>query len=668
MSSTLSYISDEELLKSLQETPSSMESVSDADLLQSLPIEDDSLLTKVGRGALKVARDFTAGTVGGVLDVVTAPVTIPLRAAGYWDHPTYEESIYQGIDKLTNDVAKDKTQAEKNWAAARRGVASLGSGFGLGSKVVTKAPTLGKVLQAGNVPTPTNILAQGATSAVMEHNQDDPLVALGLGAATGYGIHKGSRALKKGAIPAKISDLVKLDPVAIETAKEAGITPLPADVMKSKRAKGAQNLIRNSIPFVGGTVEKHLDKQRGQVLKGLGQMEGLERSTITGGELAKKAADKAKGDFGKKADYLWNKTFSHIGEGESALVKPSHSDSLLDNATKHFKSVGAFKTFDESPIGKWSKRIQEYKIKGGRIDANELRNLRRHIGKEIDWKQPTVEDKQLIDLYDSINTDLAGYFKQKGKGAAKSWENFNKFTSNYLQNHRPIVRKIQKKFDEDAVKAFMETNPSKSQIKKTEYVLKNLDPEDRKEFFNTIVYNKGNTKGDFNPVKAVRELNDMPKPYLDKLLKNSGLDPKAQQKFKYVMSTTDNIRETLLENNTSKTEYTRLLWKSMVGAASGYGLGIPKALAGITLGRYATDKMLTDGKFIDWLYRGMKLKNDKLAPRWIQGIKKIPGIPADTKSKIEKLYMSAIEKDMELTPKAYQKALITAGRESTKKS
>lgn len=69
-----------------------------------------------GKGALKAgagAARQIAGNAAGALDLASLPLTLPARALGY-DTYNFSDLAKKGVDKLTGNIAKPTTDAEKN--------------------------------------------------------------------------------------------------------------------------------------------------------------------------------------------------------------------------------------------------------------------------------------------------------------------------------------------------------------------------------------------------------------------------------------------------------------------------------------------------------------------------------------------------------------------------
>jgi hypothetical protein len=283
---------------------------------------------KVFRHPARIVR-ATLGGAGDIADIARAGLT-PLDIRGK-------------IDQLTGNTLKPSNFIEKGIDTVVEVIPSLpigGPAVKAGAIALTKAQKAAKFLQgliAKQSITPVNVAGAGAASIAGKYMaEENPLdlenpiakQAASLAASMGAGIipHTAvplAKSIKN--IPSsaatKAAAFGDLDPAAVEHARESGIDILPADALKSKWAKRTQNGMA-SLPFIGGKIQKAMEKRYEQAIEGLGQSNPGTLSKEAGADLVLKGSEAKHAhheqEFSKKYNDIGKKIASHERKAELA--------------------------------------------------------------------------------------------------------------------------------------------------------------------------------------------------------------------------------------------------------------------------------------------------------------------------------------------------------------
>ncbi len=252
-----------------------------------------------------------------------------------------------------------------------------------------------------------------------------------------------------------------------------------------------------------------------------------------------------------------------------------------------------------------------------------------------------------------IEKDIDPKMKTLGEESYKNWVSVKKYYGEYAQKDIPHLNEIYKKDKKGATDAFIDlvTNQKKG-AEKAKLVLKGLDHKDQIDLTDAIHKQLGRSSdGSFSPLKWVRGYKDLDKEAQEVLL--SPLNKPTQRKFNAIADSIDHLKETLAEANTSKTAY----HTALVGLAAGGGKAIgsllsgnPVPLGGLAVGLFAgnriSENVLTNPKFIDWMYRGMK---SKTLDQFEKNLQKVPNVGKYRKTLARE--MQTFQKDIESAKK-----------------
>jgi len=610
--------------------------------------EEEGFLESAKRGLAQGAKNAVVGALD-VADFLATPVRegMNLGAKALGSQRRFKplgEETGKAIDTLTGGYTAPKNASEKTTEAMTRAIGGLpvGLGIGTGIKALKYAPNaisaLGNFLQKSNVLTPTNVATTGGISGAIQsslnsdpENTEQALIG-GLGAGVGIPLIGGalSALTKKGrqSIGARTGEFFNINPEAVESFEKAGITPMLADVSKSSIPKTITSKLEN-LPLSEKPIREAKELQRKQVAEALGQGEyGRNLSKKEAGNLYVKGARNYQ--KGKSEDF--NKRFTRVEEDIEKLSNTGNDWVSTKNVENFFKKevFDKFKDplqeelFKNSPLGKKYMMFHEAAQKNdGKLPYYAVKDILSTIRDKIttfgeigDVTQGKF--KQFASKIDQdILESLEPKFRKLGKESYNNWKEVRKNYAQYAQEEIPKLNEIFKKDKKGATDAFIDlmTNQKKG-AEKASMALKGLSHDDKINLMDSVNKNLGSTSdGTFSPLVWVRKFKALDSESQKILL--SPLEKGSQERVNYIAKSIDKIKETLSKANTSATSYHQAL-----GALAGsigtvgtlaYTTGnvVPAALlgTGLFLQKFGTEKLLTNPKFINWMYKGMKAKD-----------------------------------------------------------
>lgn len=610
--------------------------------------QEEGFLDYAKRGLARGARNAAAGAID-TLDFLATPVreglNLGAKALGsdYKFKPLGEE-VAKGIDTLTGGYTSPQNPSEKTSEAIGRALGSMPSGLGLGlaAKGIKNAPQIiestGKFLKGSNVLTPTNVATSGATSGLIQsslnQNPENVGEAIGAGVAGGVGIPLTAGLLstltKKGrqSAAARTGEFFNVNPQAVETFEKAGITPMLADVSKSSIPKTLTSKLEN-LPFSAKPIREAKDLQRKQVAEGLGQGEyGRNLSKKEGSELVTKGAknyQKGKSkDFSKRFSKVENDIEKLSQSGNDMVSTAPVDDFFKKEIFDKFKDPLQEDLFRESPLGKQYIKFHEAaRRNGGNLPYYAMKDMIDTVRDKIttfgeigDISQGRFK-KFASTLEQSTWDSLEPKFKALGDKSYKNWKEVRKDYAQYAQEEIPKLNEIYKKDKKGATDAFIDLmSNQKKGGEKVKIALQGLSHPDQMDLMDAVNKNLGaKSDGTFSPLVWVRKYKSLEPDAKKALL--SPLNKSSQEKVNYIAESIDKIKETLEKSNTSATAYHNALG-SLAGALGtavtvGVTTGniVPAAAlgTGLFLQKLGTEKILTNPKFINWMYKGMKAKD-----------------------------------------------------------
>lgn len=599
-------------------------------------VEEESFLSKAPRSIARGTRNLLAGTAD-TLDFLASPVREGMNLLGKplgVKFPTLAEETTKAIDTGTGGYTAPQNEGEKTQEAYQRAIGGMpiGAGVGMAARGLKYVPKLveqtGKFLQGSNALTPTNVAASAATSGLIQshlnQNPEDTLGALGAGLSIPVAQGALSLLTKKGrqGNAAKTGEFFQINPEAVETFQQAGITPTLPDVSKGKISKIIQSKLEHT-PFASSPIVKAKELQKTQILEGLGQGElGQSLSKSQASSLVKKGAKGYQKGQEKNFGSMFEKVEKDIESLADDSVGIENTNKFFEKMFKKFKTPSQEKRFKQSPLGKMYVDLYEtarenggklpyYDVKDRLDQINDLITTHGEIGKVSQGKLKQFASN----LSKDAEKDIGPKLKELGKDSYGNWLDVKKYYSDYAKNEIPQLNELYKKDKKGATDAFVDlvTNQKKG-AEKAKLVLKGLDHNDQIDLTDAIHKQLGRTSdGSFSPLKWVRGYKNLD-PDAQKILL-SPLNKQTQNKFGAIADTIDHLKSTLAEANTSKTAYhTALVGLSVAGTkalgslASGNPIPLGSLAGSLLLGNRISEKMLTNQKFINWMYKGMKAK------------------------------------------------------------
>lgn len=605
--------------------------------------QEEGFVDYAKRGLARGTRNAVVGTLD-TLDFLATPVRAGLnlgaKALGseYQFKPLGEE-VAKGIDTLTGGYTTPRTPEERTSEAIGRSLISLPIGLGLGAAVqgIKYAPkaieSIGKFLRGANVIAPTNIAATGATAGLIQSSLNEAPQnipgALGAGIVGGVGIPAAAGLLStltgKGrqAAAAKVGELFKINPEAVETFQQAGITPTLADVSRGKIPKLLTSKLEHT-PGAAEPIRKAKELQRKEILEGLGQ--GPEARTLSKsdiGKLAVKGSKEYQKGRQKEFSQIFKKVEADIDRLPNDNINIENTNKYFDNILKNIKTPAQEQRFKKSSLGKLYTDLYEtaqknegkipyYDMKERLDEINDLITTHGLIGKVSQGKLKQFASH----LSQDIEQSLEPKFKELGPEHYKNWKEAKKHYAAYAQEEIPKLNELYKKDKKGAIDAFMDIlQNQKKGGEKAKIALQGLSHPDQINFMDSINKQLGSkSDGTFSPLVWSRKFKGL-EPESKKILL-SPLNESSQKKVKYIADSIDHLKSTLEEANTSKTAYHTALGalgaigaKSLVSLAGGNPIPAAQLATGLFLGNRISDQLLTNPKFINWMYKGMKSKD-----------------------------------------------------------
>lgn len=634
--------------------------------------QEEGMLDYAKRALARGTRNAAVGALD-TADFLATPVRAAYNAVapliGTRQAPALGEEVAKGVDTLTGGYTAPRNDQERTSEAIGRALGSLPSGLGIGTalqglKYAPKAiEGLSKFLRGSNVINPsrqglTNIATTGATSGMIQQslneNPENVVGALGSGIAAGYGIPAVSGALslltgkgRQGAA-ARIGEGFKVNPKAVETFEQAGVTPTLADVSQGKIAKMLTNKLEHT-PFAAEPIREAKELQRNQILEGLGQGEfGKKLSKTESGKLTTKGArkfQKSEGEKFSKMKEKVDKDIHHISEKGDDNISFEDVDNYFNKEIfSKFKDKSQTKLFKESPEGQLYEEFHEAaKKNGGTLPYYAAHDWLKAIRNKIS-SHGTIGDetqgrlKQFANhLGNDIDRKLSPQFKRLGKEEFDNWKEFRKNYREYKEDKVPKLNEIYKKDKKSGTDAFIDLMTSqKKGGEKPSIVLKGLSPEEQIDLTDAVHKHLGRNKdGSFSPLKWSREFKGL-EPESQKVLL-SPLNESSKKRLNYIADSMDHLKSTLEEANTSKSGYYVALDKILHAiptaatalAATGNVLPAATLAGGLFVSRIASDKLLTNPKFINWMYKGMKAKD---LAHFERNLNRVPHVGKNTKA------------------------------------
>jgi hypothetical protein len=580
--------------------------------------------------------------VGGLGDLADLPILAAnygLSKAGSKKQIPYPgNAIANKIDELTGGYTAPKTYNQRIAESAIRAPASLVGGSGIGKALIKLPGMIGKIgrgISAINPVTPTSMAATSAgaagSHAALENNPEDITSAIALGLAPDILLRSGRGLINK-RVAAKATSL---NPDIVENFKEIGISPTLGQASQSGPLKTIEKLLENT-PIAG----KKIRELRSQQNKTIGSVfgpaaEGLAQSELEAGKTIHKGFSVAKEKADQLTGELKHKVLEKVKTAPSDLIDIKDSLNFYKELEKNNKTAAMMKLLEDSPLGKEASRLKKMAShNNGKVPFGDVEGFRTHLFDEITKRElGSISRGRLEHFRSLLNQDIHPYMNSIGAG--KEWNRYNKFYSNYATYHKSNLLQPKEVPILEAHKLFDNIGTSgKLDRPLLNTVYGSLGKTEQKNIMDSLIQKMGKDGNDWNAHRFAKRFESQPKETKDLFLKP--LSQPMKERFKSVLKSIDAIKETNSFSNTSRTAYTQM-------AIDTAKIGIP-AGAAILAGNSPTDTawemalvlagsraiasgMFANPKFINWAYKGSKLKTPKSQQHHIAGIKGILGRP-----------------------------------------
>ena len=642
----------------------------------------------VGQSIAMVARNIISG-LGDQIDFYTTPVSAVMnlgaQALGSKERfGNLGESIARGIDNATGEYTAPQTKHDKITESMERAVAGLGVDAATGSyilksiaqygpKIMNMAPSIieqiGRFLKSSGAITPTNVATTAVTSGMMQHhlneNPNDTIGAIAWGIASGLlagggtgligAAAKGKRGVQElsNEIGANLGNRLGIQKQKVQDFKEAGVNPLLADVGDGKVLKALTNTLEY-IPWVGSKITRSKEAQQRRILEGLGVENALERKEA--GELATKGIVAYKEAKDAVHSPIFEKIDADIAKIPDLNVDINNVNEYKKKLTQHFQNGLSQKKFDKSPIGKifpelqqfsnmYNGKIRYYDLKETLDTLIDLTSTKGLIGKSTQGKLEKLKSSIAADIQDSIGAKL----EKIGGDALENWENGRSMYRSYILKEVPDLNEIFKQSKKTAVDALENiiTN-SKKGGNKLKLAMDALPIHEREELI-FAYHKKIGSQGDgpFNIAQWATNFNSLSSHTKKVLL--APLNKDMQKKMLYIAKTTNHLKKTLAEANSSKTSYHSTLGKiiSTAGAAgAAFFTGDiwtgAQIATGLLLGKLGAEA-ITNPKIINWAYKAMQSRDLDHFARHVERLAQMRGIDRVRRTVIQKYFKDIYE-------------------------
>ncbi|MEK6882520.1 MAG: hypothetical protein AABY22_23060, partial [Nanoarchaeota archaeon] len=321
---------------------------------------------------------------------------------------------------------------------------------------------------------------------------------------------------------------------------------------------------------------------------------------------------------------IFNKVDEDISKLTDDTITFKNTDGYFDKILKNIKTPTQEKRFKNSPLGKAYTDLYEsaaenkgklpyHDVKERLDEINDLITTQGLIGKVSQGKLKQFSSS----LSKDIESSLEPKFKALGEDSYKNWKQAKKNYAAYAQDDIPKLNELYKKDKKGSVDAFMDIlQNQKKGGEKAKIALQGLSHPEQIDFMDSINKQLGSkSDGTFSPLVWVRKFKGL-EPESQKVLM-SPLNESSQKKVKYIAESIDHLKSTLEESNTSKTAYYNALEKLTSSAptaavallATGNPISAGTLATGLFMGNRISENLLTNPKFINWMYKGMKAKD-----------------------------------------------------------
>jgi hypothetical protein len=597
------------------------------------------------RMAAQIPRNIASGAMG-LGDLASMAANYGLRKAGVNYQFGYPgEEVARGIDTLTGGYTTPQTSGERLAESGTKAIADTlaqaATGAGLAGTAVKGAAKLGRGLAKINPTNPAALAATGAgATAGQAYNEANPsngnnlenfAGSLGAGLAADIATRTALGALN----PRSMANVLKINPKSVEAFHGMGVNPTLGQASDHPLIKSAENIIKNISPT--SELRDATAKQYEHMVETLGPgAKGLAHTEQEAGKNIKSAFK----EYGRRAsdvtEKLKNQYMKKVAKAPTDLVDVTDSLHYFEKLEHELGTAAAKSELKNTPIGKQYESLRRRALENrGTVPLNDLEEFRRKLFDEISKGElGSVSKGRLTQLRGKLNDDIKDYMH--GIGASKEWNRYNKFYSQWAEKRKPHLVEAKEVPDFEANKIFDSIGHSgKLDRSLLDTVYASQKKNTQKETLDSLIQKMGKKGNEYDVHLLAKRISNQPKETRDLLFKP--LSVPMKNKIESVIHSIDKMKELAAYGNPSRTAYTQygiegakmlgatglsaLMGHSPTDAFWTYALGSALTVA-------VSKGMFANPRFINWAYKGTKIKNPKAMEYHIKGLKGILGRPA----------------------------------------
>lgn len=595
------------------------------------------------KSTAQIPRNIAAG-IGDVTDLPIMAANYGLRKVGVEKQIPYPgNAVAKGIDYITGGYTTPETPEQQRQETGIRAITSTAIPGGLGQKLATKGiPYLskfGKGVAKINPGDPASLAGTGAGAlAANAYNEANPyegnVESLAGTLGSGMAADMATRAALGAINPRTIGGMLKVNPKSVESFHNMGVSPTLGQVSEHPLIKSTENIIKNISPtsdLRNATAKQyeHMADILGPGAKGLAHTEQEAGKNIK--ESLKEYGNKASGITEKlKARYM-----KKVAKAPTDLIDVTDSLNYFEKLQHELGTATAKSELQKTAIGKQYDSLKKRALENkGTVPLNDLEEFRRKLFDEISKGElGSVSKGRLSQLRGKLNDDIKDYME--GIGAKREWNEYNKFYAQWAEKRKPHIVEAKEVPNFEANKVFDSIGHSgKLDRSLLDTVYASQKKTAQKETMNALIQKMGKKGNEFDLHMFAKRFANQPKE-----TQNLFLKPRSQpmrKKFESVIHSVDKMKDLAAYGNPSRTAYTQYGIEgakimALAGANALAGQSPTDAFWQYALGAAATAAvskgMFANPKFINWAYKGTKIKNPKAMEYHIKGLKGVIGRP-----------------------------------------
>ena len=415
-------------------------------------------------------------------------------------------------------------------------------------------------------------------------------------------------------IKGAINKATKVNPKAVESFREAGITPTLADVSESRVLKRGQNIL-SEAPGSAGVLEKAGIKRESELENAFNEIrdKSLIKTRKAGGELLKEGGKLYNKKATTIASKLYDKAFK--GANEQLPIKLTDTITDIDNTLRSLTPEGR-KAIESSSAGRELMDLRSaIANNGGNLPLHDAKNIFKTRLNNLITTHGQVgkaDQGMLKNVVKSLDRDIQASVVSANPKAARDFKKADKFWQQYSERNRKIANKTAKK--ETGIGTFNDTMNAlkKGDAEPYKILTQRLSAKEQETLTSTFIDKMGLKKNEFDPKQFATNFKKMPPESRNILFNN--LDAGNRKKLDSIVEAIDHTKGTSLAGNPSGTAYTALLMGLIAS---------PKTAAGTISGAYGIGHAFTSPRLVNALYTMNKAKTPEQATKIFDRYKSI---------------------------------------------